>query len=46
LMNGDTRAPSRQEVDIRAAWLEAIVADLLSLPVLGLQPGRAFNSAL
>ncbi|MFL6163750.1 MAG: hypothetical protein ACJ74U_16210 [Jatrophihabitantaceae bacterium] len=45
LVHGHTRAPSRQEVDLRAAGLEVLVADLLSLPVLGLQPGRAANSA-
>lgn len=45
LVHGDASAPSRQEVDIRAASLEVFVADLLSVPVLGVQPGRALGAA-
>jgi hypothetical protein len=40
LVHGSGKRPSPEDVDRRAADLEAMVSDLLSLPLLGVQPTR------
>ena len=39
------KRPSPSDVDIRAASLEIMIGDLLSVPLLGIQQGRALGAA-